>query len=155
MSKTLGKLREYETVFIINSDLTEDLVNELMQRFKDIIEKGGGTFLREDRWGKRKMAYDMKKSPRGHYILLHFVAEHAVVAEMQRISGNTDTVIRYLTSVLGAVDDVEAKKAEVEKLVRERTAEKAREEQARREAEAAAAAEAAGEGGEASASNES
>ena len=56
MSKTIGKLREYETVLIINPDLTDDVANELIERFKGIIDAKGGTFLREDRWGKRKNA---------------------------------------------------------------------------------------------------
>jgi small subunit ribosomal protein S6 len=147
MSKTLGTLREYETVFVINPDLTEDVVSDLIARFRGIIEKQGGTLLREDRWGKRKMAYEMKKNPRGNYILLHYVAEHTAVAEVERIARNSDAVIRFITDLKGPVKDVDAKKAEVERLVREKSAEKARLEQERA---AAAAAEAAG-GEEASA----
>lgn len=142
MSKTLGTLREYETVFVINPDLTEDAVGELIERFKGIIEKEGGTFLREDRWGKRKMAFEMKKNPRGNYVLIHYLSVHAAVAEMERISRNSDQVIRFITDLKGAVSDVEAKKAEVEKYVRDKAAERARLEAERA---AAAAAEAAGE----------
>mgnify|MGYP006287369245 CR=1 FL=1 len=145
MSKTIGKLREYETVLIISPDLTDDVANELIERFKGIIDAKGGTFLREDRWGKRKMAYDMRKNPRGHYVLLHYVGEKAVVDEIQRTSRNVDTVIRNHTTLHGPVKDIEAKKAEVEKLIRERNAEKARQEAARAEAEAAERAEAEAE----------
>ena len=141
MSKTLGKIREYETVLIINPDLSDEVVGELIQRFLGVIEKTGGTFLREDRWGKRKMAFEMKKNPRGNYILLHYVSEHATVAELQRTAHNVDGVIRFMTEVRGPVQDIEAKRAEVEKFVRERSAEKARIEAEK--AEAARAAEAA------------
>lgn len=141
MSKTFGKIREYETVLIINPDLAEDAAGEVIQKFLGAIEKTGGTFLREDRWGKRKMAYEMRKNPRGHYVLLHFVGEQATVAELQRTAHNTDGVIRFMTEVRGPVSDIEAKKAEVEKQARERSAEKARIEAEK--AEAAARAEAA------------
>lgn len=135
MSKTLGKLREYETVLIINPDLTPDAANELIERFKKIISDKGGEFLREERWDKRKMAFEMKKNPRGHYIFLHYVGGKAVVDEIQRTSHNVEQVIRHMTSLLGSVTDVEAKKAEVEKMVRERE-ERARLEAERKKAEA-------------------
>lgn len=141
MSKTLSKIREYETVLIVNPDLADDAVGELLDRFYKVIEKTGGTLLREDRWGKRKMAFEMKKNPRGHYILLHYVSEQLTVMELQRTAHNLDTVIRIMTEVKGAVTDIEAKKAEVEKLIRERVAEKARLEAERAEAAKAEAAE--------------
>lgn len=145
MSKTLGKLREYETVLIINPDLTPDAANELIERFKGIISDKGGTFLREERWDKRKMAYEMKKNPRGHYIFLHFIGEQAVCDELQRTSHNVEAVIRIMTTLLGPVKDIEAKKAEVEKMVRDRE-ERARLEAERKKAEAEKAeAEAAAE----------
>ncbi|MBX2813949.1 MAG: 30S ribosomal protein S6 [Myxococcales bacterium] len=148
MSKTIGKIREYETVLIINPDLPEEAVKETLERFLGVIEKTGGTFLREDKWGKRKMAFEMKKNPRGHYILLHFVAEHSTVVELQRAAHNMDSVIRFMVELRGPVVDIEAKKDEVDKFVRERSAEKARieaekAEAAARAAEAAEAAQAA------------
>ncbi|MEO1228152.1 MAG: 30S ribosomal protein S6 [Myxococcota bacterium] len=146
MSKTLGKTREYETVLIINPDLADDAVGDLVGRFLTVLEKTGATFLREDRWGKRKMAFDMRKNPRGHYIMLHFVGQQASVAEIQRLAHNLDGVIRFLTEVKGPVTDIEAKKADVERIAREKSAEKARLEAEKAEAERAAAA-AAEEGG--------
>lgn len=140
MSKTLGALREYETVFVINPDLTDEAVNELFERFRSVLARTGGTQLREDKWGKRKMAYDMRKNPRGNYILLHYAAEHQTVRELERTARNADPVIRFHTDLRGPVIDLEAKKAEVEKLVRERSAERARLEQEKAEAGAAAAA---------------
>ncbi len=141
MSTTIGKLREYETVFVVNPDLTDDVVNEtIVDRLKGVLDKKKAELLREDRWGKRKMAFEAKKHARGNYILLHFVAEVGVVEELERTMRNLEHVSRFTTTRIGEVIDVEAKKAEVEKMVKERAAAKAKQEAERREQEAAAAA---------------
>ena len=76
MSTTLGKLREYETVIVVNPDLTDDVVNEtIVDRLKGVLEKMKAELLREDRWGKRKMAFETNRNARGNYILMHFVGE--------------------------------------------------------------------------------
>ena len=144
MSTTLGKLREYETVFVVNPDLTDDVVNEtVVDRLKGVLEKMKSELLREDRWGKRKMAFEAKKHSRGNYILLHYVGTVGVVEELERTMRNLEPVTRFTTSILSEVVDVEAKRAEVEKMVKERAAAKAKQEAERREQEAAQAAAAA------------
>ena len=144
MSTTIGKLREYETVFVVNPDLTDDVVNEnVVDRLKGVLTKQGAELLREDRWGKRKMAFEAKKHSRGNYILLHYVANVGVVEELERTMRNVEHVTRFTTSRLSEVVDVEAKKAEVDKMVKERAAAKAKQEAERREQEAAQAAAAA------------
>ncbi len=141
MSTTLGKLREYETIFVVNPDLTDDVVNEsVVDRLKGVLDKKGAELLREDRWGKRKMAYEAKKHARGNYILLHYVSEVGVVEELERSMRNSEHVTRFTTTLLGEVVDVDAKRAEVEKMVKERAAAKAKQEAERREQEAAQAA---------------
>ena len=140
MSTTIGKLREYETVLVVNPDLTDDVVNEtVVDRLKGVLEKQGAELLREDRWGKRKMAFETKNQSRGNYILLHYVAKVGVVEELERTMRNVEHVSRFTTTRLGEVVDIEAKRAEVEKMVKERAAAKAKQEAERREQEAAAA----------------
>ncbi|MEL7369630.1 MAG: 30S ribosomal protein S6 [Myxococcota bacterium] len=147
MSTTLGKLREYETVLVVNPDLTDEVVNgDIVDRLKGVLDKQGAELLREDRWGKRKMAFEAKKHSRGNYILLHYAAKVGAVEELERIMRNMEPVTRFTTSRIGEVVDIEAKKAEVDKMVKERAAAKAKQEAERREQEAqAAAAEAAAE----------
>lgn len=144
MSTTIGKLREYETVLVVNPDLTDDIVNEaVVDRLKGVLEKKSAELLREDRWGKRKMAFETKTHSRGNYILLHYVGLVGVVEELERTMRNIEHVTRFTTSMISEVIDVEAKKAEVEKMVKERAAAKAKQEAERREQEAAQAAAAA------------
>ncbi len=139
MSTTIGKLREYETVLVVNPDLTDDVVNEtVVDRLKGVLEKQGAELLREDRWGKRKMAFEAKKQSRGNYVLLHYIAKVGVVEELERTMRNVENVTRFTTTRLGEVIDIEAKRAEVDKMIKERAAAKAKQEAERREQEAAA-----------------
>jgi small subunit ribosomal protein S6 len=128
-------LREYETLFAINPELQDDAANAIIDRLKGVLEKMNSIMLREDRWGKRKLAFEVKKHGRGNYTLFHYIGPVGVVAELERTLRNLDEVIRFLTTTNGNVLDVEARKAEVEKMVRERAADKARQEAERRERE--------------------
>ncbi len=137
MSEALGNLREYETVFVVNPELTEDVLkSDVLDRLKGVLEKKGAELLREDAWGKKKMAFEVNKNPRGNYILFHYVGNVGVVEELERIMRNAEHVSRFMTTLHGDVADVNAKRAEVEKMVEER-AQKAREEAERAAKEAA------------------
>lgn len=128
-------LREYETLFVVNPELQDDAANAVVDRLKGILEKMKAELLREDRWGKRKLAFEVKKHGRGNYTLFHYVGPVGVVAELERTMRNLDEIIRFLTTSNGNVSDVAARRAEVEKMVRERAADKARQEAERRERE--------------------
>lgn len=121
MGRTI--LREYETLFAINPDVGDDVVNETVERLKDVLTKMKAELLRDDRWGKRKFSFDVNKHSRGNFVLLHYVGQQGVVEELERTIRNADNVIRFLTTGNGEVTDVAARKAEVEKMVRERPAE--------------------------------
>jgi small subunit ribosomal protein S6 len=128
-------LREYETLFVINPELQDDAANAVIDRLKGILEKMNAELLREDRWGKRKLAFEVKRHGRGNYTLFHYIGPVGVVAELERTMRNLDEVIRFLTTSNGNVHDVAARKAEIEKIVRERAADKAKQEAERRERE--------------------
>jgi small subunit ribosomal protein S6 len=128
-------LREYETLFVLNPELTDDAANALIERLRGVLEKMNAQMLREDHWGKRKLAFEVRKHGRGNYVLFHYVGPVGVVAELERTMRNLDEVIRFLTTTNGNVLDVEARKVEVEKMVRERAADRARQEAERRERE--------------------
>lgn len=123
-------IREYETLFALNPELTDDKANELLDRLRGVIVKMGGEILREDPWGKRKFSFEVKKHLRGNFMNFHYVAVPGTVEELERTMRNVEGVIRYLSTVHGDVGDIEAKKAEIEKSVREAEAA-----QAKREAE--------------------
>ena len=128
-------LREYETIFVLHPDLTDDISTATVDRLKEVITRMGGELLAQDLWGKRKLAFHVKKQQRGNYVVFHYIGPVGVVEELERTMRNIDQVIRFLTNAFGTVADVEAKRAEVEMKSRERAQERAKQEAERRERE--------------------
>jgi small subunit ribosomal protein S6 len=139
MSTTLGKLREYETIYVINPEQSDEQVKEINDRLKGVLESKGASLLREDTWGKKKMAYESRKQTRGNYIILHYAGTPDAVHELERIMRTIEHVHRFMTELHGPVVDVDAKRTEIETAVRERAEAKAKAEAERKEREAAEA----------------
>ena len=89
-------MRKYETIFILNPSLEEEAVKANIEKFKGVIENGGGTVENVDFWGKRKLAYEIKKNTEGYYTLVNFSANPELPRELDRIFRITDTVIRHI-----------------------------------------------------------
>ncbi|AGK99567.1 30S ribosomal protein S6 [Clostridium pasteurianum] len=89
-------MRKYETLFILNPSLEEDTVKANVEKFKGVIENGGGTVDNIDSWGKRKLAYEIDKVNEGYYTLINFSADSELPKELDRIFRITDGVIRHL-----------------------------------------------------------
>ncbi len=77
-------MRKYEIVVIIDPDVDERQVGPLMERHLKTITEAGGTVDNQDVWGKRRLAYEIRKKPEGIYVVLNVTAESAVVQEMDR-----------------------------------------------------------------------
>jgi small subunit ribosomal protein S6 len=92
-----GTLREYETIYILRPDTQNDKVAEVNTRVKGIIESMGGVVLAVDNWGKRKLAYEIKKELKGIYLYWQYLATPGVVAEFERNMRMLDPVVRYMT----------------------------------------------------------
>lgn len=92
-----GTLRTYETIYILRPDTQNDKVAEVNLRVKGIIESMGGVVLAVDNWGKRKLAYEIKKELKGIYLFWQYLATPGVVAEFERNMRMLDPVVRYMT----------------------------------------------------------
>lgn len=92
-------MRKYETVFILHPSLDEEAVKANVEKFKGVIENGGGVVENVDNWGKRKLAYEIKKVNEGYYTLINFNASPELPKELDRIFRITDTVIRHIIIV--------------------------------------------------------
>jgi small subunit ribosomal protein S6 len=86
----------YETVFIARQDLTAEDVDALTSKFSKIITDANGK-VQKEYWGLRNLAYKIKKNNRGHYILLKIKSEYQAVAELKRVMGFNEDVIRSIT----------------------------------------------------------
>ena len=89
-------MRKYETIFILHPSLDEGAVKANIEKFKGVIENGGGTVENVDFWGKRKLAYEIAKVNEGFYTLINFEANTELPKELDRVFRITDGVIRHI-----------------------------------------------------------
>jgi small subunit ribosomal protein S6 len=100
--------RTYEILFIADPGLGEPEVDALAALVQGYVEKDGGKLQRMEKWGKKRLAYDVRRHREGSYVLLVVDGAGAMVKEVERRLKVTDGVIRFLTV---RVDD-ELRKAE-------------------------------------------
>jgi small subunit ribosomal protein S6 len=84
----------YEVVFIARQDLSAEDVDNLSDIFSKIITDNKGKLISKEYWGLRTLAYKINKNPRGHYILLNFDSPFEAIAELKRIMGFNENIIR-------------------------------------------------------------
>lgn len=116
-------MRRYETIFIADADLPDDSIDELVERFGKIITDMKGIVVKIDKWGKRKLAYQIKKQQRGYYILMDFVGERTVVAELERNMKFHEKVLKYMSVKKADKVDLEEIEKEIAAASKDETAE--------------------------------
>ncbi|MCL2045935.1 MAG: 30S ribosomal protein S6 [Oscillospiraceae bacterium] len=90
----------YELMYIIDLDLGEEGIAAAIERFKNLIEEYG-TINELEEMGKRKLAYLINDKPEGYYVLVKFTAPPSFPAELDRVLGITDGIMRSLITVIG------------------------------------------------------
>jgi small subunit ribosomal protein S6 len=105
-------MRRYETIVIVDPDLNDDDRTSLFDRVKEIIPQQQGVLLKEDLWGTRKLAYEIKKKPRGFYARFDYCGMGPAVDEIERFFRIDDGVLKYLTVLLA--DEADPEKIMVE-----------------------------------------
>lgn len=106
-------MRRYETIFIIRPTITEDEITGIIEKTTGIIEGDGGSIIKIDKWGLKKLAYLIKKESQGYYVYLDYAGVPASVSEIERIFRIDDKVLKYLTIKLADSCDPEAIKEEL------------------------------------------
>ncbi|AGC46841.1 30S ribosomal protein S6 [Myxococcus stipitatus DSM 14675] len=91
------RLREYETIFLVKPDLTDDNVDKLKERVRGIVGREGGKVLRFTVWGKKKTLFPIAKQPRAIYVHASYLGGSRLVAEIERNLKNLDEVTRYIS----------------------------------------------------------
>jgi small subunit ribosomal protein S6 len=90
-------MKRYETIYVANPNLEDDALEEVVAKFSDIIEKKKGSIVKIDDWGKRKLAYEVKRFDKGHYVLLDFCGFPEVLTELERNLKLDDRILKYMT----------------------------------------------------------
>lgn len=103
-------MNPYELLLIITPDHDEDEAEALANQVKSIIE-GGGTLLKVDPWGKKRLAYPIRKRSEGYYVLYIFECAPSFVAELNQSLHVIEAILRYM--VVQYEDDIDKLKAEL------------------------------------------
>jgi small subunit ribosomal protein S6 len=108
-----GIMRRYETIIIIDPDLSDEKREPVLKKVKDVIEQQSGYLAFVDAWGARKLAYEIKKKDRGYYVRFDFCGTGTVIDEIERLFRIDDRVLKYMTVLLDKEADIEKIKEEV------------------------------------------
>jgi small subunit ribosomal protein S6 len=84
-------------MLIVNPNTDEDRQKEIVDRLRTTVEKGKGAVAGVDEWGKKKLAYEIKKEPEGIYTVITFTAAPQTLSEIERVLSITDEVLRFGT----------------------------------------------------------
>jgi len=103
-------MRLYETAFLIAPNLPEEEVEALIQEMAEVVKQKKGQMVKEDRWGKRKLAYPIKKFEEAYYVFFLYEGEPDIPTELERLFKQKDTVIRFMTIKQDRRENVRRKK---------------------------------------------
>jgi small subunit ribosomal protein S6 len=101
-------MRRYESIFIVDPELNEEQRDVLFNRVRELIPQQDGYLVEFDEWGNQKMAYEVRRKRRGHYVRLDYCGMGALVNELERFFRIDDRVMKYLTVLLDKDADVAA-----------------------------------------------
>lgn len=87
-------MRQYELMLILDPEIDERTVGTTMDKFLTVVTKDGGTVDNVDIWGRRRLAYEIKKKSEGIYVVVNMTAEPATAQELDRQLGINETVLR-------------------------------------------------------------
>jgi small subunit ribosomal protein S6 len=96
-------LRKYEVLLILPPDADEQVVVRVQDRISQTLaQRGGGQVDKIDRWGRRRLAYEIAHQTEGYYVLVEFTAEPAAIVELERVLSLADEVVRHKVGVRAA-----------------------------------------------------
>jgi small subunit ribosomal protein S6 len=101
-------MRHFETLYILNPELGDEDYKAVVAKHKDLIEKEKGIIIKLEEWGKRRLAYELKKFDQGFYVLMDYCGEAGITAELTRALKLDDKVLKYQTIKLGDNVNIEA-----------------------------------------------
>lgn len=91
-------MQKYETAVLFDPELPEERRKEFLAKLEGVISRFHGGILKQDDWGIRKLAYQIRKKSNAYYTFLVYSGERGVVEELERNIKIFDGILRYLTS---------------------------------------------------------
>mgnify|MGYP001328637347 FL=1 len=90
-------MKRYEVVGIVKADLTEDDLAAIIERSQTIITERKGVIAKVEKWGKRRLAYEINKQKDGFYFLIDFAGDGPIVMEIERNFKIDDRILKFMT----------------------------------------------------------
>ncbi len=113
-------MRSYQSVLILKPDIEEPRVDDVLEKIEDFIKSNGGAILKTEKWGKKRLAYRVKKSRFGIYLNLYHTLEPSGVVHLEKKYKLFDLIIKFmvvsladdeLERALGRKDEVEGEQS--------------------------------------------
>ncbi len=103
-------MTQYETAFLISPDLEEEETEKVIVQMAEVVSKKKGKMINEDRWGKRRLAYPIKKFEEAFYVFFHYEGDSEIPSELERRFKQTEAILRYLTVKKELKENIRRKK---------------------------------------------
>ena len=106
------KTNIYESAVLINAALEDDQIDSVISRVKETIINNGGEIRDIENWGRKRLAYMVKKSKIGYYVFFRFNAPSSIVSKLERTYVLDEHILRFLTVKLDndAIESIEKNK---------------------------------------------
>jgi len=113
--------RVYESAILINAALDDEAIKTLISKVKETITNNAGEILEVEDWGRKRLAYQVKKSKIGYYAIFRFNSQPDLIPKLERYYQLDEAILRYLTITLSkdALEQIEIDKSLLPQLVEE------------------------------------
>jgi len=104
----------YESAVLINAALDDEQIEAIIARIKETIVSNGGEISEMENWGRKRLAYTVKKSKIGYYVIFRFDAPPNIVSKLERFYSLDEYILRFLTIHLDndAIEQLQKNKAQ-------------------------------------------
>jgi small subunit ribosomal protein S6 len=118
------KTQVYESAVLLNASLEDDQIGNITNRIKETITSNGGEVQEIEDWGRKRLAYVVKKSKIGYYLIFRYNSSPDIVSKLERLFQLDESVLRYLTLKLSkdALEQIEQSKIQAAALQEEENA---------------------------------
>ena len=89
-------MRKYEMLYILSTDLAEEVRDNIVAKFENVVKENGGSVEKVDKWGVKKLAYPINYKTEGYYVLVNFKSAPTLPLELERVFGITDGILRNI-----------------------------------------------------------
>lgn len=89
-------MNKYEMLYILKADLTDEARDSIIEKFENIVKNAGGNVEKTDKWGVKKLAYEIDYKSEGYYVLMTFSCEASLISEIERVANITEEMLRRM-----------------------------------------------------------